>query len=156
MKQSGLSKAGWRLGGHGPVRQQPSLRKGPWGQTAEQVQAAWACMPRASGREWKMVMKELIASSGFWNRTPAPSAWARAACKWNIDDYGENKGKWPRYMIDLKATDLCRTCLNRQYISPGFYGSVYTYCSFRNCWGAQILHDINFLSPLFTVAAPNW
>ena len=32
---------------------------------------------RGNGREREMVMKELIASSGFWNRTRAPSAWAR-------------------------------------------------------------------------------
>lgn len=84
-----------------------------------------------NGREWKMVMKELIASSGFWNRTLAPSARGRAAHKWNIDDRGENKGKWPSCMIDMKATHLCRTCLNRQYVPPGFYGSVYTYHRFN-------------------------
>lgn len=50
--------------------------------------------------------------------------------KWNIDDQSENKGKWPRCMIDLKATDLYRTCLNRQHILPGVYGSVYAYHRF--------------------------
>lgn len=34
-------------------------------------------------------------------------------------------------MIDLKATDLCGTCLNRQYVSPGFYRSTYTYPRFN-------------------------
>lgn len=47
------------------VRQQRSLPEGPWGQTRERAQAAWVCMARESGREWEMVMKELIASSGF-------------------------------------------------------------------------------------------
>lgn len=37
----------------------------------------------------------------------------------------------PGCMIDVKATDLCRTCLNRQYVPPGFYGSVYTYSGFN-------------------------
>lgn len=36
-----------------------------------------ACVTRGSGRKWEMVMKELIASSGFWNRTPTPSAYTR-------------------------------------------------------------------------------
>lgn len=58
--------------------------------------------------------------------------------KWNIDDHSENKGKWPRCMIDLKATDLCRTCLNRQHISPVFYGSVYTYHRFNIAETANI------------------
>lgn len=62
--------------GQSSVREQRSLLKGPWGQTGVRAQAAWVCMLTASGREWEMVMKELIASSGFWNRTPAPSAWA--------------------------------------------------------------------------------
>lgn len=61
----------------------------------------------------------------------SPQCMDLAARKWNIDDYGENKGKWLRYTIDLKATDLCRTCLNRQYVSPGLYGSVYTYHKFN-------------------------
>lgn len=60
-----------------------------------------------------------------------PQCTGPLAHKWNIDDQSENKGKWPRCMIDLKATDLCRTCLNRQHISPGFYGSVCTYRRFN-------------------------
>lgn len=62
--------------GRSSVRRQRPLLQGPWGQTGERAQAAWVCMAGASGREWEMVMKELIASSGFWNWTPAPSAWA--------------------------------------------------------------------------------
>lgn len=54
-----------------------SLLKGPWGRTEERDRSARVCMAMGSGREWEMVMKEIIASSGFWNRTPAPNAWAR-------------------------------------------------------------------------------
>lgn len=35
------------------------------------------CVVRGNGKEWEMVMKELIASSGFQNRTRAPRARAR-------------------------------------------------------------------------------
>lgn len=62
---------------------------------------------------------------------PSPQCMGLATREWNIDDFGENEGKWPCNMIDLKATDLRRTRLNRQYISPGFYGSVYTYRRFN-------------------------
>lgn len=106
------------------VRQQCSLLKGPSGQTEEQANAGcayWGELKRMEdGNEGANCFQWILKSNS------SPRCMDLAARKWNIDDYGENKGKWLRYMIDLKATDLCRTCLNRQYVSPGFYRSVYT------------------------------
>lgn len=72
--------------------------------------------------------------------------------KWNIDDRSENKGKWPRCMIDLKATDLCRTCLYRQHISPVFLWIRIYLPQVSYCWDVQILAYINLQSLLFITA----
>lgn len=57
--------------GPGSAKQQQGPLRSDWGVNARRL---W--MLRASGRGWEMVMKELIASSGFWNRPPSPSAWS--------------------------------------------------------------------------------
>lgn len=115
----------------------PEVRLGSQRTQAVNAKGKWKRM--GDGNEGANCFQWILKS------TSIPQCMVPLAHKWNIDDQSENNGKWPRCMIDLKAADLCRTCLNRQHISPASYGSVCACCRFNTAERCKY-YDISICS----------
>ena len=79
--------------GWSSVRRQHSLLQGPWGHTGERAPGSMGVC--GEGERKSMGDGNEGANCFQWilKSNPGPQCMGLAARKWNIDDYGENKGK---------------------------------------------------------------